>query len=136
PVGYPTRLRATQLGWPLLGGIPELLGRECGRCSARSGPRGGLLGGCWVPAAGSGAAVGWLVGPCVGVNTQPAARKPHPPMTTHPQRRKRRRNRNRSGAPVVTWQPPGTDLTITSPSPADGEIIEGEIVDGAVEALG
>jgi hypothetical protein len=61
-------------------------------------------------------------------------------MTTHPQRRKRRRNRNRSGAPVVTWQPPGTDLTITNPSPTngetiDGEIIEGEIVDGEVEAL-
>ena len=60
-------------------------------------------------------------------------------MTAHPQRRKRRRNRNRSGAPVVTWQPPGTDLTITNPSPindvTDGEIIEGETVDGQVEAL-
>jgi hypothetical protein len=56
-------------------------------------------------------------------------------MTTHPQRRKRQRNRNRSGAPVVIWQPPGTDLTITHPGTTDGEIVSGEIVDGEVEAL-
>lgn len=54
-------------------------------------------------------------------------------MTTHPQRRKRRRNRNRSGAPVVTWQPPGTDPTITNPGTT--EAIDGEIVSGEVEAL-
>jgi len=47
-------------------------------------------------------------------------------MTTHPQRRKRRRNRNRSGAPVVTWQP-GTDFTITNPGTIDGEIVDGEV---------
>jgi hypothetical protein len=39
------------------------------------------------------------------------------------QLRTRRRNRNRSGAPVVAWQP-GTDLTITNPSLTDGGIIE------------
>jgi hypothetical protein len=55
-------------------------------------------------------------------------------MTTHPQRRTRRRNRNHPGSvPVVTWQPPGTDLAITDPDAIDA--IDGEIVDGEVEAL-
>jgi|GEM_PF-4527537 len=55
-------------------------------------------------------------------------------MTTHPQRRKRRRNRNRS-TPIVTWQP-GPDLTHPGTTDAvNGEILEGKIVEGEVEAL-
>src|SRR5205814_2335238 len=47
------------------------------------------------------------------VNTETAARKPHPPMTTHPQRRKRRRNRNRPDPAAITAWPPGTDPRTT-----------------------
>jgi hypothetical protein len=50
-------------------------------------------------------------------------------MTTHPQRRKRRNNRNDSGAPVVTWQPDPNTTQGTA------DVLDGEIVDDAVEAL-